>query len=305
MHYYQAFGLHISSELALPELSDGDSGQAPDLYIQSGTINLPALGQTQIFRRGIQAWFGQDDAGNLYLHWPGIATFRASSATHLTVAADTSDPDILSLFTVSEALGLILFQRGYLLLHASAVKVGDEAWCFMGEPGAGKSSTAAAFIKAGCQLLSDDLTAINFDSNQKPLVIPSYPQLKIWSRTVQGLSYDQDTLRPVSEGVNKFSYQPKSDFPDQPVPLSKVFFLQKETMTPGSRKLSAAEVPAEMLKNFPLAADLLTSEVLKKHFLQSLHCAQHAEIVRQGRPNGFEQLGLWVSQALSGQISVG
>lgn len=302
MHHYTAFGLHIHSEIPLPELAEGDTHAAADVYIRKGSVALPETRPTTIYRRGIRAFFGYDERGALYLDWHGIASFRATGGNELVVSPVASDSNIISLFTVSEALGLILFQRGFFLLHASSVAVGDEAWCFMGMPGAGKSSTAAAFIKAGCRLLSDDLTAITFDGEGKPVVIPAYPQLKIWDKTVDGLHYDPSTLEPVSEGINKFAYQPREQFSARAVPLKKVFFLHRARNKPAVQALNAAEIPGEMLRNFPLPTELLSGEYLKKHFFQSLQCTKSAELLRKRRPEGFDNLEKWVETSVREQL---
>lgn len=298
MYFYKAFGLNINSEISLPELSKGVSGQRVDLTIKLGNVKLPKLNITPIYRRGIRAKYGKGDEGGLFLHWQDVADFEAKQGDTLIVAPQTTDPNLLSLFTVSEALGLILFQRGYFLLHASAVKVGNEAWCFMGNPGAGKSTTAAAFIKGGCSLLSDDLTAISFDSDGAPYIIPAYPQLKIWDNTVNGLDYDRAHLQPVSEGVNKFSFQPSQEFEHNPVKLNAIYFIHKAKNQAVLKSLSPLEIPIQLLKNFPLPIELLKSETLKQHFAQSFKCAGHAQIWKKRRPDGFENLEKWVQESV-------
>ncbi|WP_149242729.1 serine kinase [Dyadobacter sp. 32] len=297
MYFYKAYGLRISSEIELPELSADEAGASIDLVIKLGEVILPGLFKTTIHRRGIQAYFGQLD-DQLFLNWEGIAAFKAVDAKVLTINPYTKDPNLLSLFTVSEAIGLILFQKGHFLLHASSVQVGEEAWVFMGNPGAGKSSTAAAFIKAGCRMLSDDLTAINFDSSGSPYIIPAYPQLKIWENTVNGLAYTKSSLVPVSEGVNKFSFQPKDNFSHEPIRLGQVFFIHKAKNRPILRSLVPSDIPVKMLRNFPLPIQLVKNEHLKQHFLQSFKCASSAKIWDKRRPDGFENLQKWVAQSL-------
>lgn len=297
MFFYKAYGLNIRSEIQLPELSEGNPDAEYHLEILSGVVNLPELKKTQIYRRGIRAYFGQDSADSLFLQWDKIGSFQAIEGRQLIVSSLTDDPNLISLFTVSEAIGLILFQRGYFLLHASSVQVGNEAWCFMGLPGAGKSTTAAAFLKAGCKLLSDDLTAITFTEGIA-FVVPAYPQLKLWDKTVKGLEYDQSELHPVSEGVNKFSYSPKSDFLHQPVKLGEVFFLHKARNRKNLSALSASEIPTETLKNFPLPIKLLKDDALKNHFFQSFQCAGTANMWRKKRPDGFGNLEKWVSDSV-------
>ncbi|MCF0060855.1 serine kinase [Dyadobacter chenwenxiniae] len=305
MHHYKAFGLNILSEIKLPEFSDGDVDTKHDLYIQSASFDLPTLEKTQLYRRGVRAGFAKDADENLYLHWNNVGSFKAMNGNHLIVNALVEDANLISLFTVSEALGLILFQRGLFLLHASSVQVGNEGWCFMGTPGAGKSTTAAAFIKAGCKLLSDDLTAIGFGNDGSAYIVPAYPQLKIWDKTADGLHYEKSELQPVSEGVNKFSYQPKSDFLHEPVPLKEVFFLHKARNRKPLVPLSAAEIPTEMLKNFPLPSQLLTDVALKRHFSQSFQCTRSARLWKKKRPDGFENLGKWVNECIPEQLIAG
>lgn len=298
MYFYKAYGLKISSEIKLPELSDDEPGNGVDLTIRVAEIKLPKLNKTMIHRRGIRASFAIGSTGNLFLFWPDVASFEAIDGQVLAVHSFTDDPNLLSLFTVSEALGLILYQRGLFLLHASSVQIGDEAWCFMGVPGAGKSTTAAAFIKAGCKMLSDDLTAIRFDAGGKAYIIPAYPQLKIWDNTVNGLSYDKAALKPVSEGVNKFSFQPKDNFSHEPVQLGQIFFIHRAMNRPTLAELSASDIPIKMLKNFPLPLRLLTEDSLKQHFLQSFSCSKFAKIWSKRRPDGFANLQKWVDECL-------
>lgn len=304
MPFYKAYGLTISSEIDLPELSVAEKTPDIDLYISRGNIILPRMRKTPIHRRGIQAYQGIDNEGNLILHWDQVASFKAIEAKQLVVSPLTQDANLLSLFTISEALGMILFQKGYFLLHASAVKVGNKAWCFMGVPGAGKSTTAAAFVKAGCALLSDDLTAIKFDETGKAFIIPGYPQLKIWDNSVNGLAYDRASLQPVSEGVNKFSFRPEGDFNLEPVALGNIFFLHKANNRPEQQALTPIEVPIETLKNFPLPISFLKGKYLQDHFQQSFLCAKSAGLWRKRRPNGFDLLEKWVSESISSQSDI-
>lgn len=298
MYFYKAYGLTIFSEIELPELSVAEPVISWDLHIKRGEIISVKFKKTSIYRRGIRASFGKNDE-NLILHWENVATFEAVEGKELTISPLTDDNNLISLFTVSEALGLILFQRGYFLLHASSVKIGDKAWCFMGSPGAGKSTTAAAFVKAGCPLLSDDLTAITFADDGRPYIIPAYPQLKIWDNTVNGLKYSPADLQPVSEGINKFSYKPKGDFDLEPVLLGEVYFLHKAKNQVKFSELNTFSIPVEMLKNFPLPFSLLSGELIKQHFLQSFQCAKSAKIWRKRRPDGFELLEKWVQESIS------
>ncbi|MCF0073168.1 serine kinase [Dyadobacter sp. CY261] len=296
MHFYKAFGLSIHSELELTELCQDHETQTQDLRIVVSNFSIPPLSETHIYRRKIRALFAVDDAGVAYLNWEGVANFKASNGNLLEVDPLTDDPELLSLFTVSEAIGLILYQLNFFLLHASAVKIGNGAWCFTGEPGAGKSTTAAAFIKAGGTLLSDDLTAISFGADGAAFVVPAYPQLKIWDNTVSGLNYNRANLTPVTEGVNKFAYQPKEDFRHEKIRLKQVLFLHKNVSGEPDAPLPPMSVATESLANFPLPLGLLEGQALKEHFEDSFKCAKSAEMWTKERPEDFGKLEEWARE---------
>ncbi len=269
------------------------------MKIIRSAVPFPELKPTSIQRRGIMAESAEGEDGTIYLRWEGVAGYKAVNGHTLHVKTYTEDAGLLSLFTVSEALGCILFQRGLLLLHASSVQVGEVAYSFLGEPGAGKSTTATAFVKHGALLLSDDLTAICFDDKNRPYVLPAYPQLKIWENAVDGLKFDKSELAPVAEGINKFSLRPSHNFPAQPVPLAKIFLLHKPADLAADQKLSPIEAPIELVRHFPLSTHLLRGRVHQNHFQQSSWCAVHAEIWNKKRPDGFMDLEKWVLEEYS------
>lgn len=296
MYSYHAFGLNFTSEIPLSECLESTSERI-DFKVRIAKLTPPTLRKTTIHRRGIMAWTAFEEA--LWLHWEGVATFKATEGQLLEVHPYTDDADLLSLFTVSEALGLILFQKRLFLLHASALMVGQEAWIFAGEPGAGKSTTCAAFVKVGCPLLSDDLTAIYFDEGHKPYVLPAYPQLKIWEKSVHGLGFRQGDLTAVSEGVNKFALTPRKNFPKKPVPLRRIYLLNKENDASLPRKLKASELTVETLKHFPMPNQFLDAQTLKQYFQQSLYCAQNVDTYAINRFTNFQTLDSWVKQSLA------
>ena len=297
MYRYNAFSLNFSSEFELPECNAAEA-PSDDFVIRNTQLPLPDLEPTNIFRRGIAAQTCVDTDGSLWLHWPNVATYRATSGSLLEVDVISKDPEIISLFTVSEALGLILFQRNKLLLHASAVKAGNEGWVFLGTPGAGKSTTCAAFVKAGCQLLSDDLTAITFDEQGNPLICPAYPQLKIWEGTVKGLGYNTGELRPVSEGVNKFSLTPRENFPVAAVPLQRIYFINHPGEILSNPIVPPSRFPSEVIKHFPMPNQFLDQSTLIRYFQQSLMCLNSASAYDISRPEDFEKLEAWVQDTL-------
>jgi hypothetical protein len=208
----QAYGVNIHSDFPLPELLQG--GDEADIYIQKGKLKLPPLEPTSINRQGIEALFG-GTTQEAYLRWSGIATLLAKDGTTLIVepGSDNIDPQLLNLYILSEALGIILYQKGLFLLHASAIKIGEQVVIFAGTPGAGKSTTAAAFAQCGYTVLADDMVAMSLDSAGKIMVYPAFSQIKIWPSAVKGLGYNPSSLPPLFSGSRKRVIIQKDNFP--------------------------------------------------------------------------------------------
>ena len=78
-----------------------------------------------------------------------------------------------------QLLGFLQRLRGVTCLHASAVLIDGRAIAVAGFPGAGKSSTAAAFLQMGYPVLADDVVPV-FEDAGKFMVRPAHP--RIWLR---------------------------------------------------------------------------------------------------------------------------
>ncbi|NEO76414.1 hypothetical protein [Moorena sp. SIO4G3] len=299
MFHYQAYGLTIQSVFLLNELTK--SKNTADIYIEKGKVKLPQLEPTSINRQGKEAHFG-GNTQEAYLRWHGIATLLAKNGDTIIVDPDSDDidPQRLSLYILSEALGLILYQRGLFLLHASAVKIGEQVVIFAGCPGAGKSTTAAAFAKLGYTVVSDDMVAIDLNSGDKPMVYPAFPQIKIWPPTVEGLGYDISTLPTLYPGSRKRVIRKPENFPTQPFPLAHIFFLEDGRdfkVTP----MAGNDAFLTLARFFPLPSQLLAGKTLEHYFQQCLQLINQVELWKIEKPKDFRILNkliTWVEQKI-------
>jgi hypothetical protein len=164
--------LAIRSDLPLPEL-DPDAAHAPDLTIRLAATGrpMPAPDPATVSEFGPE---GQ------YLAWPGVGAFLIQGTNTILVepAPGVSMP-LLNLPLLGPVLALLLHLRGMLVLHASAIDLGGRAVAFAGHKGAGKSTTAAAFVAQGHRLLADDALAIDLSDPRRPSILPAFPQLKL------------------------------------------------------------------------------------------------------------------------------
>lgn len=278
----------------MPELLEG--GDGTDLYIQKGTVKLPALTKTIIRRQGKESWFGGTNE-EAYLFWQGVVKILAKDACALIVEpVDTQiDPKFLSLYILSEALGIILFQKGLLLIHASAIKIGSQTIVFFGNAGIGKSTTAAAFAKRGHTVLTDDMVAIKVDESNGIKVIPGFPQIKIWPPSVEGLGYNGEALTPLFSGSRKRVIQQRENFPKESIPLSQLFFLNRGEqlkITP----MNQVETMLLLRAYFPCPYKLLQGTSQKEHFRQCTQLLNQIKVSKIERPDDFAILNQLITQ---------
>lgn len=285
LHKYYTYGLNINSEFPLPELLPSDKGD--NLYITKGLVTLPTLTPTSIFRQGKEAWFAQAD-NCAYLRWEGVANFKAEEGHTLIVEPlkKDLDPQFLNLYILSEALGIILYQKHFFLLHASAVKLNTGVGVFIGTPGAGKSTIAAALATQDYTVIADDLVAIEITQNQDFQVLPAFPQIKIWPSAIAGLDYKEADVTPLFKGSTKKVVRKTENFPNFPLPLKVIYLLEP------SEKLNIIEMKNQeaffaLTRFFPCPSQLLTGKALQNHFQQCSQIAQKIPIYKLQIPRNF------------------
>jgi hypothetical protein len=75
---------------------------------------------------------------------------------------DGADPEVAGVLAAGALLSYILTMRGEVVLHASAVQIGDAALAFVGRSGMGKSTMAALTCSSGASLITDDVLRVEF-----------------------------------------------------------------------------------------------------------------------------------------------
>jgi hypothetical protein len=92
----------------------------------------------------------------------------------LTIVHD----EVLFTYLLNQVLSHCMVAKGMEPLHATCVVVDGMAMAFLGDTGYGKSTLAAAFLKRGYPLLTDDLLMLHFVSSGV-LAFPSLARLKL------------------------------------------------------------------------------------------------------------------------------
>ncbi|MGA9999969.1 MAG: hypothetical protein WBQ04_07615 [Candidatus Acidiferrales bacterium] len=170
-----------------------------------------------VYFDGMQFWMDRHGT-QLWASWPSESSAE-EAATYI----------------LGPVLGLLLRFRGVTCLHASAVAIGGSVIAFVGAEGAGKSTTAAAFARAGYAAVSDDVVAL-VEREGDFFASPSYPHLCLWPESVEMLYGTADALPPFVPNWEKrrLSFaNGGARFEDGALPLRAIYLLDEARDEPG------------------------------------------------------------------------
>ena len=210
---YQAFGLQIESDLCLPELREGRSESPIDLLIEEN----PSLSAQDSSPERL--WYSVEKLGS----------FLIEEGSRIQYRRDDGDEDTLRLIILGSCLGAVLQQRGLVVLHGNAVSQdGKSVQIIVGDKGAGKSTTAAWHYLKGDKILADDVCAIMSGPDGMPVVLPGYPQLKLWQESASLLGLSTEKLRRVRAEFEKYCLPIGDGFQADPLPVTQVTELSSD-----------------------------------------------------------------------------
>lgn len=279
MYCYKAYGLLIQSELCLPELMSA-SFKIPDVCIylaaQDEFLCADAGGAQDDKARAIR--ITQDSVSAF---WPGVGEFTVRRGEEIVVTpAEGVDHAILRLPLLSAVLAILLHQRGFMVLHASAVEVGNKAVAFLGPKGRGKSSIAATLYARGHRIVTDDVLAVHIRDG-KANVLPAFPHVKLW-RGVAAAVLDEAQHREISplyEGIDKGFCLVGDRFVEDPIELHQIYVLADE-------EPPVTDTPiADTVVLSPLEIQQTLVELIRYSYLGALS----AEFIERWQAEHFQQ----------------
>lgn len=218
-YHYQAFGLHIHSEIEFPNLPVSQPEGTPQVLIRVGQLpqQLPGAPST---RRYFQA-----SQGKLLVLVKDLGRFLVEDGQRITFETSGGfDQANLRLALINLGLSVILHQRGALALHASAVATPNGAVLFCGERRAGKSTLAAGLHHRGWPLVCDDKAALYMDDGQIT-VVPSFPELRLWRDAIEHLGIKAERAEKTPD-TEKYNLGLQYGFHSTPLPLRAIYLLK-------------------------------------------------------------------------------
>ncbi len=219
----RAYGLIVQSELALPELPPAPAGAAADLTIRLGAVDAPA----EYDGASAARWTTPAEFCLAYRD-AGAYLIRAGREIVIDPAPGV-EARLLRLYLLGPVLALALHQRGWLVLHASAVSLGGQVAGFLGGSSWGKSTMAAALHRRGHLLVADDYVAVAAEAaHAGPILIyPGFPQIKLWPEAAASTGADPAHLPQLRPDLEKRARRLEAGFADEPLPLGRLYVLEE------------------------------------------------------------------------------
>lgn len=284
MFSYVAYGLGIHSILPLPELVATEV--AADVIVRLGEVKHPLL---EVVDGQHRFWA---TIGEACYCFEGAGTFLVRGGREIIVdPAPGADERTLRLCLLGPALALILYQQGRFILHASAVAVAGNAGVFLGGHGWGKSTLAAALHAQGHDMMTDDVTAIRMES-PRPVVLPSFPQFKLWPESIVALGESPEALPLIHPNFVKRSHRVMQGFAVTPLPLRCLYVLAGGPALV-IKSLQPQEGLQEVMRHWygtRFGGQMLQAIGVSSHFRQCVSLVNQVPIRRLQRPPNLSAL---------------
>lgn len=223
MNLYRVAGLVVASEIELP----GAIAAAPRPAAAANIVVRAGCVPKTLPRASVRGPTWEIAGDKFLLNVPDVARYLLDGGREIVVepavGAEAAD---IAIFLAGTALGILLHQRGQVVLHASAVRVNGKAVLFCGASGAGKSTLAAALAQRGFPLVTDDFCAVAPGGAGAVMVQPDGRNLKLWAQAIEKLDLAERRGAPVRNRLQKFFFEPSAVF-SEPLPLGAVYALRE------------------------------------------------------------------------------
>ncbi|MEH6756661.1 MAG: hypothetical protein V7676_04030 [Parasphingorhabdus sp.] len=177
---YQLYGLIIQSDFLLAE--------AEEIHHEDSDVDVRIIRSPLKEIRHTDGGFRDfriTSEGDLF-QFTGVGRFLVRNDSEIIVDLEPGfDECLIGLPLLGPVIAVLLHRRGHFILHGSSVIINGTAQVFLGDKGAGKSTTAAALVAAGYSMIADDVVAIINEPDQPLKVFPGPPTMKL-SQTVLG-----------------------------------------------------------------------------------------------------------------------
>ena len=175
---YSLYGLKVRSAIPLPCPESHLNGEPADVELVECTeeeLREPCNSRMAYVERDDFWECRQFEDGAARVSWKDHFEFHVSAdGARVRWRRLVGIPnEVLFTYLLNQVLSHCLALRGVEPLHATSVVVNGQAIAIMGDSGYGKSTLAAALIRKGCPLLTDDVLVLELLGNG----VQAYPSL--------------------------------------------------------------------------------------------------------------------------------
>jgi hypothetical protein len=233
---YALYWLNVNSEIELPEaapLGAWDAG--PTVLVRLGTM-------PSVLRNGKprSSWISLLPDQCIF-DIPGVASYCIEDGEKITVSpVANADPSEVRTFLLGAAFASLLHQKGYLVLHVSAIETPQGTVAFTGPSGAGKSTMVAKLhVKYGWKIVADDAAVVRF-VNGIPMIYSGIRRLRLWRDAIQRLKLDLSGAERDRLFEDKFQLRLREHFTSLPTRLHRLEYLQADHQLVSQENLTGA-----------------------------------------------------------------
>jgi hypothetical protein len=283
LYFYNCFGLNIKSQIYFPELPPGKKDfNAVIRFDKEKNFPIEGLKEDSNIIK-----YSSKDISFIFDNKP---LFRVKNGNEIIINSDFKIEDILlRSLLLGQGMGILLHQKGFLVLHGSAVKMGYNAIGFLGDSGEGKSTITAALNIKGYPLITDDVLVIDFDKNNKPVLLPSFPRIKLWDDVIDHLTEGKEFFPKIHPKFQKYSYNIDKNFFQNKLPLKTVYIIEKSEKNVITPIKSQQEALIELIKNAYMIF-LFNAKEKTKNFILSARTINNIDVKRLKRSNSLEDI---------------
>ena len=214
LNAYQAYGLSIQTDLVCPELPRHshpiDNPDVTITLLPGEATPWPLADRSYEVQRGC-----------VQLDVPGVARYRVEEGRRILIQPHASaSPEKIRLFLFGSTMSALLYQRGLLPIHGSAVLTQWGGMIFVGPQGSGKSTLAAEFHRCGYRVFSDDVCAVEC-TPQGVRILPALAHFRLCPDAYLKLGASREGYFD----VDKFAVPMGERYCSHPAPLRAIHVL--------------------------------------------------------------------------------
>jgi hypothetical protein len=286
LRIYSFYGCRLQSELPLSLVPVCAAGPVAVTVIQG---EVPEALPDPVWSTPFVSISGD---GTVLVQVEAVGRFLVKSGRSITIQPHPgAAPAEIEAFLVGPVAGVLLHQRGVLPLHASCVEIDGAAIAIAGRVHSGKSTLAAALVRKGAVLMSDDICPVEFPVDAAPAVAPGSAGLRLWPDAREIFARDAPGWVPIRQGQAKQVGTANHTEVLAPRRLVAIVRLVLDNgVEPAVRRLRGPRSVAPLsglVYRFRLGSALGRGEAL---FRDLMRLADGVPIFEMGRPAGFEHL---------------